>query len=85
MLALLSVRSVQQHILLPSMMQPHPTAFAGSQVPGILLTSGAITVVVAAGTVYSASRRLLPQEQRRALDVATGLFALAAAAYLVHA
>ena len=35
--------------------------------------------------VYAASRRLLPPEQRHALDVATGLFAFAAAAYLLQA
>ena len=51
----------------------------------MVFTTGAITVAVAAGTVYTASRRLLPPEQRRGLDVATGLFALVAAAYLLHA
>ena len=55
-----------------------------SQVPGVALAAGAITVAVAAGTVYSASRRLLPREQRRVLDIGTGLVALAAAAYLLH-
>lgn len=51
----------------------------------MVFTTSAITLAVAAGTLYSASRQLLPPEQRRALDTATGLFAVAAAAYLLHA
>lgn len=43
---------------------------------------GGITVAAAAGTVYAASRRFVPPGQRHALDVTTGLFAIAAAAYL---
>ena len=52
------------------------------QVPGVAMVIGGITVAVAAGSVYAASRRLLPPGQRNALDVTTGLFAIAAAAYL---
>ena len=56
-----------------------------TQVPGVAIAIGGITLAVAAGTVYAASRRLLPQEQRSALDATTGLFALAAAAYVLQA